>query len=221
MAERHARAVCAEVGGTFSAVSRSGWIDHAGGRRCRTPAPRTFASVCSPPTRLVRAARPRSRGASGSASGRSRAGSGRPAPRADVGRRRLLAGGCRSGVRARCWPGWSPSGTTPPWPSTPTCSVSAPASGAAPRPCAAPSGRSAWSGRKDAPGRRAGPGGCRPGARGMARRAGRDRPEPVRLPRRDRHRHPPDQGPRPRRARAAGRRQGPVGIDSGAVDGSA
>ena len=36
----------------------------------------------------------------------------------------------------RRWPGWWRSGTTPPWPSTPTCWPSAPGSGAAPRPCA-------------------------------------------------------------------------------------
>ena len=44
--------------------------------------------------------------------------------------------GGRPAAGGRRRPGWWRSGTTPPWPSTPTCSPSAPGSGAAPRPCA-------------------------------------------------------------------------------------
>ena len=52
-----------------------------GGERCRVPTPPTCASGRSRPTRPARAASPRSRGATGSASGRSRAGSSSPARR--------------------------------------------------------------------------------------------------------------------------------------------
>ena len=107
-----------------------------GGDRCRVPTPPTCASGRSRPTRPARAASPRSRGSTGSASGRSRAGSRSPARRGAARPGRAAGAGGRWAARPRRWPPWWRSGTTPPWPSTPTCWPSAPACGAAPRRCA-------------------------------------------------------------------------------------
>src|SRR4051812_41972102 len=71
--------------------------------------------------------------------GRAPLGGGREAP-AGPGAERNDAPPAGSGHppagRKRRWPGWWRSGTTPPWPSTPTCWPSVRACGAAPRPCA-------------------------------------------------------------------------------------
>ena len=107
-----------------------------GGDRCRVPAPPTCASGRSRPTRPARAASPRSRGSTGSASGRSPPGCGPPARRAAARPGRPAAAGRRSAARPRRWPPWWRSGTTRRSPSTPTGWPSARACGAAPRPCA-------------------------------------------------------------------------------------
>ena len=54
--------------------------------------------------------------------------------------------------------------------------------------------------KKDAAGAGAGSTRCRRGSGDLACRAGRDRPAAAGLPRRERHRHPPDPGLRARRA---------------------
>jgi DNA-directed RNA polymerase subunit RPC12/RpoP len=120
MAEREARAACARLGGSFSAVVGFGRIDHAGDDRCRAPTPLTYASACSLPVRPVKAARLKSHGASGSASGRSSVGSKRRGVRAGAGQRCRPAAAAWSGVRWRRWPGWWTSRTTPRWPSMPS-----------------------------------------------------------------------------------------------------
>src|SRR4051794_37344452 len=111
-------------------------LSPTGDERCRVPTPATCASGRSPPTRVARGASPRSRGSTGSGSARSPAGSRSPARRGAARRGRAAGARGRWAARPRRWPPWWRSGTTPPWPSTPTCWPSAPGSGAAPRRCA-------------------------------------------------------------------------------------
>ena len=124
----------ARLGGT-AARSRLGGIAPSGGDRCRGPTPATCASGRSRPARPARA-QSESRGASGSANGRSRAGLSPRARRAAASPGRAAAARGRWAARPRRWPPWWRSGTTRRSPSTPTCWPSVPACGAAPRPCA-------------------------------------------------------------------------------------